>query len=65
MAIQNTSDRKIFKNTFAPDVKNSELSVHAIIMGLKTTALDIKDLPSEVQEAVREELKKQFVAKKD
>lgn len=59
MASQNPSDQKTFKNTFAPDVKNDELGVHAIIMGLKTTAPDFKDLPPEVQEAVEAELKRQ------
>ncbi len=58
MALQNTSRQRTFKNTFAPDVKNSELGVHAIILGLKTTALDFKDLPPEVQDAVSEELER-------
>ena len=45
MASQNPSDQKTFRNTFASDVKNGELCVHAMMMRLKTTALDFKDLP--------------------
>ena len=58
MALQNSS-KKIFKNTFAPHVKNENLSVHDVITGLRTTLFDAKDLPVEVQDAVTAELRKQ------
>ncbi len=32
-------DQKVFENTFAPDTKNKTLSVHDVILGLKTMLL--------------------------
>ncbi len=58
MAQQDTSDQKVFENTFAPDAKNKILSVHDVILGLKATLLDFDDLPPHVQDAVNAELQK-------
>ena len=55
----------MFKNTFAPHVKNETFSVHDIIAGLRTTLLDAKSLPSEVQDAVTSEIKRQETRKND
>ena len=57
MTIQDSSNQKTFKNTFAPHIGNKVLTVHGIIAGLKTTLLHSVDLPPEVQKAVVEELK--------
>ena len=57
MALQDTSERT-FKNTFAPRVENEYLSVHDVILGLKTTMLRSTDLPPEVREAVTAELRR-------
>ena len=57
MVLQNSSE-KMFKNTFAPHVRNGSLSVHDIITGLRTTLFDAKDLPPEVQDAVTAELRR-------
>ena len=59
MAQQNTSEQRMFENTFAPDVKNKTLSVHDVILGLKTTLLDFDDLPTHVQDAVDAELQRE------
>ncbi len=59
MALQDSSDQRTFKNTFAPHVENETLSIHDIITGLRTTILDVKKLPPEVQDAVTKELKRQ------
>lgn len=64
MALQNSS-KKTFKNTFAPHVKNENLSVHDVITGLRTTLFDAKDLPPEVQDAVTAELRRQSAQKGD
>ena len=58
MALQDTS-RRTFRNTFAPHVENEYLSVHDVILGLKTTMLHSKDLPLEVRKAVTAELRRQ------
>ncbi len=58
MTLQDTSDQKTFKNTFAPRVENEYLTVHDVILGLKTTMLHSEDLPPEVQDAVSEELER-------
>jgi len=55
MALQRSSDRRTFKNTFAPHVGNSELDVQAIIVALKTTLIHYDELPKEVREAVDNE----------
>lgn len=57
MAIRDASERT-FKNTFAPRVENEYLSVHDVILGLKTTMLRSTDLPLEVREAVTAELRR-------
>ena len=53
------ASRRTFKNTFAPHVENECLSVHDVVLGLKTTMLHSKDLPLEVREAVTAELRRQ------
>ena len=58
MALQNSSEQRTFKNTFAPHIENEVLTVHDIIAGLKTTVLHSKDLPTEVQDAVEDELER-------
>ena len=58
MALQNSSNKRMFKNTFAPHVKNEELTVSEIIVGLKTTLFSYKNLPPEIQDAVEEELER-------
>lgn len=55
---QDASERA-FKNTFAPHVENEYLSVHDVILGLKTTMLHSRDLPLDVQDAVTAELRRQ------
>ncbi|NWG38090.1 hypothetical protein [Nitrososphaera sp.] len=47
---------KLFKNTFAPHVDNDELPVSAIILGLSLGVFHYDELPSEVQDAVDEEM---------
>ena len=64
MAPRDSSDQGTFKNTFTLHVKNEELSVHDVITGLRTTLLDAKSLPQEVQDAVMDELKRQSAAKR-
>ncbi len=59
MMIQHSSKQRTFKNTFAPHVKNTELTAHEIIMGLRTTVIHSEDLLSEIKDAVEEELKRQ------
>lgn len=44
-----------FKNTFAPDVENKELSVDACV-GLLRLGFPIDKMPQEIQAAVRIEL---------
>jgi len=51
-------DQKTFKNTFAPNCGNEELTADMIIAALRTTVMHSKDLPKEVQDAVEEELAK-------
>jgi len=53
-----SSDQKTFKNTFAPNCGNEELTVDMIIAALRTTVMHSKDLPKEVQDAVEEELER-------
>ncbi len=65
MTLQDSSDKKTFKNTFAPHIKNETLSVHDVIAGLRTTLLDAQNLPSEVQDAVTAELRRQEARKDD
>ncbi len=57
MAVQDAPERT-FKNTFAPRVENEYLSVHDVILGLKTAMFRSADLPLEVQEAVTAELRR-------
>ena len=64
MTLQDTSERRTFKNTFAPRVENENLTVHDVILGLKTTMLHFEDLPQDVQDAVRKELKRQSATKR-
>ncbi len=56
MALQDSSSKKTFKNTFAPHVGDKELDVQAVIMGLRVSLFHHEDLPPEVQEAVASEL---------
>ena len=58
MTLQNSSSRT-FKNTFTPHMKNEELDVQAIIMGLRVSLIHHEDLPLEIQEAVAVEIKRQ------
>lgn len=58
MTLQDSSS-KTFKNTFAPHMRNKDLNVQAVIMGLRVSLLRHEDLPQEVQEAVAAELKRQ------
>ncbi|MEM2141324.1 MAG: hypothetical protein QXJ74_07755 [Nitrososphaera sp.] len=47
---------KIFKNTFAPHVKNDTMPVGAIIALLRVGGLRYNILPEEVKKAVSEEM---------
>jgi len=51
-------DQKAFKNTFAPNCGNEELTVDMIIAALRATLMHSKDLPKEVQDAVEDELER-------
>ena len=48
MTLRDLSSQKMFKNTFAPQMENDELSVHDVIIGLRSTVLSFKNLPREV-----------------
>lgn len=50
------SKEKTWKNTFAPDCENEELTVGMIIQGLFRTLWEYDDLPKEIQNAVDEEM---------
>ena len=54
---RNSSDQKMFKYTFAPQMENDELGVHDIIVGLRFTILGFKEL-RKMRDAVEEELAK-------
>ena len=56
MIMRNPSEQRVFKNTFAPHIRNETLDVHAIVAGLRTTLIHSEDLPKEVQDAVMDEL---------
>ena len=56
MDLQDSSSKKMFKNTFAPQVGDKELDVQAVIMGLRVSLFHHEDLPLEVQKAVASEL---------
>ncbi len=56
MVLQDSSSQKTFKNTFAPNIENETLSVHEVIMGLRSTMIHSADLPKDVQDAVVKEL---------
>ncbi len=43
---------KTFKNTFAPNTTNEELTVPQIICGLYASAIKFPDLPEEAQKLV-------------
>ena len=58
MTLRDLSSQKMFKNTFAPQMENDELSVHDVIIGLRSTVLSFKNLPREVQDAVEAELER-------
>ena len=58
MTLQDSSDKKVFKNTFAPHIRNEMLDVQAIVAGLRTTLIHSEDLPEEVQNAVEDELER-------
>jgi hypothetical protein len=51
-----TEQRKKFKNTFAPNVVNSEISVDGVIRLLFLGAVNTDNLPPEVLKAVSDEM---------
>ena len=51
---------RALKNTFAPSVENEHLSVHYVILGLKTAMLRSRELPLEVREAVTAEIRRRW-----
>lgn len=49
-------EKRTWKNTFAPDCDNEELTIDMIITGLFRTVWFYEDLPEEIQTAVDEEM---------
>ena len=50
--------QQVFKNTFAPNSRNKELTLSQIITGMKYGVIKFETLPDDIKEIVKVELKR-------